>query len=81
MSPMVHTGRNRPAYAVKEMVMEHINQPSKEEVREWLKERQALHTPPPDAAQIRLALGWKLMKRSRRLGLSATEDDLRCNGN
>jgi hypothetical protein len=47
------------------MVMDRINQPSKEQMREWLRERQAEHTPPPDAAQIRRELGWKLTESTR----------------
>jgi hypothetical protein len=47
------------------MDMDRINQPSKEHVREWLRERQTGHTPPPDAAQIRRELGWKLTESTR----------------
>lgn len=54
-----------PQFSVKEMVMERIHQPSKEEVREWLRERQAGHMPLPDATQIRRELGWTLSESTR----------------
>ncbi len=32
--------------------------PSKEQVRDWMAQRQAAHKPPPDIKQIRRELGW-----------------------
>lgn len=34
-------------------------QPSKESVRQWLREQIASRRPPPDAQQIRRSLGWE----------------------
>jgi hypothetical protein len=38
--------------------MSTINRPSKEQVRQWLAERQLERTPLPDPVQIRHALAW-----------------------
>jgi hypothetical protein len=38
--------------------MRKINQPSKEQVRHWLAERQVERKPLPDAKQIRQVLRW-----------------------
>lgn len=35
--------------------------PTKEEVRQYLQQRQAEHRPPPDLQQIRRQLGWELI--------------------
>ncbi|CAN5408351.1 hypothetical protein BH11PSE11_BH11PSE11_00020 [soil metagenome] len=45
--------------------MNRIDQPSKQQVREWLSQRREAHTPPPDIAQIRRELGWNLIPKSR----------------
>lgn len=37
-------------------------QPTKEQVREWLRQRQSRPGPPPDSEQIRRVLGWKLQQ-------------------
>ncbi|MFC3107345.1 hypothetical protein ACFQAT_13745 [Undibacterium arcticum] len=39
--------------------MDAINQPSKMQVRDWLKHRQLKTEPPPDIEQIRRELGWE----------------------
>jgi hypothetical protein len=44
----------------------HLQQPSKECVREWLRARIAARRPPPDAQQIRRELGWELIKTPMR---------------
>jgi hypothetical protein len=36
------------------------NQPSKENIREWLQRRQAERQPPPSIDRIRRQLGWTL---------------------
>lgn len=53
--------------------MDRIIQPSKEEVREWLNERQATHKPPPGAEQIRRELGWKLAQAQQKNDLHLRE--------
>lgn len=53
--------------------MDRISQPSKEHVREWLRERQEEHTPPPDAAQIRRELGWRLVEGAYEAGGAAQQ--------
>lgn len=50
------------------MTMERIRQPTKEQVREWLRKRQDKPEPPPDTEQIRRALGWKLEQRQHKSG-------------
>jgi hypothetical protein len=42
--------------------MSRQNQPSKESVRQWLRERLAQRRPPPDPEQIRRELGWDLVR-------------------
>jgi len=37
--------------------------PSKEAVREWLKQEVSQHRPPPDPKQIRRELGWDLIEQ------------------
>lgn len=39
--------------------------PTKEEVREWLKQEMAQHRPPPELTEIRRKLGWHLVKSER----------------
>jgi hypothetical protein len=41
-------------------MMDTTKQPSKEMVREWLKQRIGQHRPPPKPEQIRRELGWHL---------------------
>jgi hypothetical protein len=38
--------------------MEQICQPTKEQVREWLRERLATREPPPEIKQIQFRVGW-----------------------
>ena len=38
-------------------------QPTKESVRQWLRDQIAARRPPPDAKQIRRELGWELAPR------------------
>ena len=40
-------------------------QPAKELVRKWLKAELAQRRPPPDPEQIRLELGWDMLKLCR----------------
>lgn len=42
--------------------VEHVKQPSKEVVRQWLQKKLAERRPPPDPQQIRRELGWDLVK-------------------
>ncbi len=42
-----------------------MGKPTKEQVREWSKERQKDHKPPPDPKQIRKELGWDLIQAER----------------
>jgi hypothetical protein len=42
--------------------MSRQNQPSKESVRLWMRERIAQRRPPPDPQQIRRELGWELVR-------------------
>jgi hypothetical protein len=43
-----------------EVIMDRLGIPSKEQVREWLREGVAQHRPPPDAIEIRQQLQWRL---------------------
>jgi hypothetical protein len=45
-----------------EKIMDRNKQPSKESVREWLKQRQEKPAPLPEADQIRRELGWKFLE-------------------
>lgn len=38
-----------------------IKAPSKETVRQYMQQRQAEHSPPPDLQAIRRQLGWELV--------------------
>ena len=38
-------------------------QPTKQDVRDWLKREVAEHRPPPDPKQIRRELGWDLLQK------------------
>jgi hypothetical protein len=40
-------------------------QPTKEAVRNWLKQEIAQHRPPPPLKQIRRELGWNLIETQR----------------
>jgi len=40
-------------------------QPSKEQVRNWMAQRQSEHKPPPDPKQIRRQLGWEMIGAER----------------
>jgi hypothetical protein len=42
--------------------MEAKKQPSKESVRQWLRNQIEERRPPPDPKQIRRELGWELLK-------------------
>lgn len=43
--------------------MQQVSQPSKEQIREWLMQRQAVPAPLPNREQIRRELGWTLPKQ------------------
>lgn len=46
----------------REAIMETlIKAPSKETVRQYMQQRQAEHSPPPDLQAIRRQLGWELV--------------------
>lgn len=45
--------------------MTRTKQPSKEVVREWLRNELGQHRPPPDPMQLRRELGWDLIAASR----------------
>lgn len=45
--------------------MEAKKQPSKESVRQWLRNQIEERRPPPDPKQIRRELGWELLKLER----------------
>ena len=45
--------------------MDQAKQPSKETVRQWLKNEIAKRRPPPDQEQIRRELGWDLIESRR----------------
>lgn len=47
--------------------MEQHLHPSKEQVREYLKQRQEAHSPPPNIEEIRRQLGWDLFEAERQL--------------
>ena len=42
-------------------------QPSKEQVRAYMEQRQVAHKPPPDPREIRRQLGWDLGEIQRKL--------------
>lgn len=42
-----------------------IVKPNKEEIRSWLRQRQAGRQPLPDCEQIRNQLGWKLARNKQ----------------
>jgi hypothetical protein len=52
--------------------MEQICQPTKEQVREWLKERLATREPPPEIKQIQRGVGW--VGRSETRQMTAAND-------
>lgn len=45
--------------------MDGIVKPSKEQVREWLRQRRTESQAPPDCEQIRRELGWCLLEAER----------------
>lgn len=45
--------------------MSNTKQPTKEQVRHWMQDRQVEHKPPPDPKVIRRELGWDLMGAER----------------
>jgi hypothetical protein len=47
--------------------MDSIIKPTKQQVREWLKERRSNCGPLPDIEQIRLQLGWKFFSQAPKL--------------
>ena len=49
-------------------VMDKYFQPTKEQVREYLRRRFAEHSPPPDVKEIRRQLGFELLKAQRHQG-------------
>jgi hypothetical protein len=38
--------------------------PSKEQVRQWMQQRQVEHKPPPTPEQVRQQLGWHLLVKA-----------------
>ena len=46
-------------------IKEDKKQPSKESVRQWLRNQIEERRPPPDPKQIRRELGWELLKLER----------------
>lgn len=46
--------------------MSNSKQPSKEQVRAYMEQRQAAHKPPPDPRDIRRLLGWELDEMCRK---------------
>jgi hypothetical protein len=51
-----------------------IKIPTKEQVRQYLDQRVADHTPPPSLEDIRKQLGWKMIEVHRRRKLSRNGD-------
>jgi hypothetical protein len=47
-----------------ETAMEKILKPNKEEIRDWLKQRQDTRAPLPDTERIRKQLKWTLVKHA-----------------
>jgi hypothetical protein len=45
--------------------MDQPHQPSKEQVRSYMEQRQREHAPPPDLKRIRQELGWDLIAAER----------------
>jgi len=52
-------------FVFREEVMNQAAQPSKEQVRHWMEQRQSEHKPPPDPKQIRRELGWDMIDAER----------------
>jgi hypothetical protein len=48
-----------------EHAMAQTNHPSKELVRDWMRQRQGEHRPPPTLDEIRRQLGWELVEAER----------------
>ena len=48
-----------------EAVMDRIIKPTKEEVRNWLRNRRASHEPLPECDRIRRELGWMLVNKAK----------------
>ncbi len=44
--------------------MEQQTQPTKEQVRQYLEQRQSERTPPPSIQEIRRQLGWTLLRNA-----------------
>ncbi|MES2257160.1 MAG: hypothetical protein V4724_01510 [Pseudomonadota bacterium] len=44
--------------------MQQQAQPTKEQVRQYLEQRQSARTPPPSIEEIRRQLGWTLMRNA-----------------
>lgn len=40
--------------------MKPVTHPTPQQVRDWMKQRQVEHKPPPSMEEIRRQLGWKL---------------------
>lgn len=43
-----------------------MSQPTKEQVREWMNQRQAEKTPPPEPREVRRQLGWDLVQAEKK---------------
>ena len=61
---MEQTNRLRAVFYL-ERSMTEVKRPSKEHLREYLKQRQKSDNPPPTPEQVREELGWKLMPGSK----------------
>ena len=48
--------------------MSQPKQPTKQDVRDWLKHEVNKHRPPPDPRQIRRELGWGLLHKDHVFG-------------
>lgn len=46
-------------------MMEPIYRPTKEQIRDWLRQRQTSNEPPPEIEQIQRILGWKQPEMKR----------------
>lgn len=41
-----------------------VTRPTKQQVRDWLKQQLVAKTPPPPPAEVRRQLGWELINKS-----------------
>jgi hypothetical protein len=57
---------NRWLFCILAPVKVHMNQPTKEQVREYMQQRQAAHCPPPSQKEINRMLGRDLIEQERK---------------